>query len=256
MKEISRLKELYMHQSKHSNYQILPKKLSKYLGNKPLLIHSRHEESRLRFITDVIKIKGKSVLDVGGNTGYFSLELLDQGANSVAFYEGNKEHAEFVKLSADLLGFNNRITVVNEYLDFSDTNSISKKYDVALVMNVLHHLGDDYGNTSIQVEEAKNLIKKSLKQMALISSILVFQIGYCWKGDRNSPLFTNGTKVEQIEFVNQATSGYWEIMSIGIPQLKGEKVDYEEPLEENLKRRDDLGEFLNRPLFVLKNIQG
>lgn len=34
--------------------------------------------------------EGKSVLDIGGNSGFFTFELIEKGAKKIHYYEGNK----------------------------------------------------------------------------------------------------------------------------------------------------------------------
>ena len=70
-------------------------------------------------------------------------------------------------------------------------------------------------------------------------------------------LFKNGTKKELISFIKKGIKKNFEIVDIGIPEFINNNIIYAEPNDENMKRRDDLGEFLNRPLFILrsKNIE-
>jgi SAM-dependent methyltransferase len=253
MDNLSRLRDLYRIQSKHSNYQVLPGRLSPLLGGESLGTRSRYEASRLEFITDNLDPNNRSILDIGGNTGFFSIELLDLGAKSATLYEGNPAHAEFSRLAATVLGLSGRMTVIGEYLDLPCPN-LDRKYDVTLLMNVLHHLGDDFGDPAISAGKARELIRESLRSLARFSEFLVFQLGYCWKGNRALPLFEEGTKKEQVEFVSLAAYGFWETLSIGIPEVKDGLVSYREPTPENMKRQDPLGEFLNRPLFILKSL--
>jgi hypothetical protein len=83
----------------------------------------------------------------------------------------------------------------------------------------------------------------------------VLQIGFCWKGNRNHILFGNGTKQEMIEFVKGAIEGAWSIEHIGVAEGTKSAPEYNELSPENIQRRDDLGEFLNRPIFILKSNQ-
>lgn len=254
MRDIDKLCFLYKNQSKHANYQILPRKLQPFFESHPIQIKSRHEEERLNFIKANINISQKSLLDIGGNTGFFTFELLDSGATSATLYEGNRIHAEFVHTAAKLLNLSNRLTVINSYFDSSINGISPSHFNVTLLMNVLHHIGDDYGDKSITINKARELVANSLKNLAAFTDILAFQIGYCWKGNRNLPLFKTGSKQEQIDFLIQSTENYWKVSAIGIPQITDQKIAYEKPTKENMNRQDGLGEFLNRPLFILKSL--
>jgi hypothetical protein len=253
MSQIATLRDLYMRQSKHSNYQVLPSRLQQLLGGDAIDIRSRFERERLAFVAAHLDFTGKSIVDVGANTGYFSIESLDLGARSVQAYEGNAAHAEFLHLTAAVLGETGRLSIANSYLQFPRP-VLAGHYDIGLLMNVLHHVGDDFGDRSLDVRAARCLIGESLREMAQHCSQLVFQLGYCWKGNRSLPLFRHGTKQEQIDFIADESAGYWSIEAIGIAEVGAQhEVAYVAPCEANLRRRDDWGEFLNRPLMVLRS---
>jgi SAM-dependent methyltransferase len=253
MNQIATLRDLYMRESKHSNYQVLPRRVRQLLGSEAVATLSRFECERMAFVAANVDFAGQSVLDMGANTGYFSIESLDLGARSVLACEGNAAHAEFLRLAAAALGDTGRLTVANAYLQFPQPH-LPGLYGVGLLMNVLHHVGDDFGDRSLDAHAARRFIGESLRNLAGHCSRLVFQLGYCWKGDRSLPLFRHGTKQEQIDFVADETAGSWSIEAIGIPQVGPQReVAYMAPCEANLRRRDDWGEFLNRPLFILKS---
>lgn len=249
-----RLIKLYSNKSKHSNYQILPIKLKTILAQDDIQTTTRSEFERLKYILNRIDFNGKSVLDIGANTGYFSFELLDAGARSVHYYEGNKEHVEFVQLAADTLELGGKIKITNDYYDFS--GSFDGHYDIGLLFNVLHHVGDDYGDKNASIDDAKQLIVQQLNNMSTVTDTLVYQMGFNWQGNVSKCLFPSGTKQEMIDFVRKGIDGFWQIESIGIAQRIKGKISYEDITNENIKRDDNLGEFLNRPIFILKSIGG
>lgn len=246
----ARLAELYGRISKHSNYQVLAPRVEALLAGIELETHSRWERERLEFIRGAIDFSVDAVLDIGGNSGFFSFEALELGARRVHYYEGNPDHCEFVATAAGLLGYGDRLQVHSEYFDFSSTPP--EPVQVALLLNVLHHVGDDYGAGVDSVAIAREVMVKQLNVLADSVEHLVLQIGFCWKGDTRKLLFKEGIKAEMIDFVAAATAGFWDIQRIGIPEKRGESVVYAQPSENNLKRDDSLGEFLNRPLFILK----
>lgn len=248
---IDKLIQLYSEKSKHSGYQVLPDRLEQILPHDHVSIKSRHERERLDYILKELEIEDKTILDVGGNTGYFTFELIDNGAKQVHYYEGNKAHSEFVDLSSKVLGTTDKVKIANRYFNFD--NLLDERYDIVLVLNILHHLGDDYGDTNLSLQEAKKTIINQMNNMANIAGTMVFQMGFNWKGNRYTCLFQNGTKGEMIEFIEKGTKNYWEIFKIGVPEKIDDKVIYKDLNDENIKRRDDLGEFLNRPIFIMKS---
>jgi len=250
--EIENLKTLYARTSKHSNYQILPECLKPLLDETEIDVKSRFERERLDYILQYINPNGKSILDIGGNSGYFSFELIDRGAKHVDYYEGNKTHSEFVLRAAELLNCSDKLIVYNEYINFRESCH-DRHYDVVFLLNVLHHVGDDYDEKDLTLLKAKQKIIESVNALAGKTSSMIFQLGFCWKGNRDFLLFKNGTKEEMIDFISENTKEFWEITDIGIPVLGGGKVSYNNLNQDNIKRDDKLGEFLNRPIFVLKS---
>ncbi|MCB0752604.1 MAG: hypothetical protein KDC52_14125 [Ignavibacteriae bacterium] len=118
------LNELLEKTSKHSYYQVIPECLSHLVNSKDLEIKSRWERERLEYILRFIKPKNKTFLDIGGNTGFFSFELLENGASKVYYYEGNKEHATFVNEASKLIGYQEKLLVMDKYFDFLDSKRI------------------------------------------------------------------------------------------------------------------------------------
>ncbi len=252
MRAAEKLAALYAQQSKHSNYQVLPLALESILGNGNLTTKSRFERQRLDYILSKIQVRDKSVLDIGGNTGFFSFEVVAAGANTAQVYEGNAAHCEFVTLAAEVLG-SEKVSCINRYYDFPGENK--EKFDVALLLNVLHHVGDDYFDSKIGISEARLEIIRQLNSMSSIVDTLVFQLGFNWRGDSRKPLFENGTKKELIKYVSDGVSGFWRVSSVGVAVKKGDSIVYEDLNSVNVARNDSLGEFLNRPIFILEAIK-
>jgi SAM-dependent methyltransferase len=218
-------------------------------------VNSRWEEERLAYLLQHVDVTDKTVGDIGGNTGFFTFELIDQGAKDVYYFEGNQHHASFVAEAAAQLQLAERVHVANQYFSFDpESSDLEHRLDVLLLLNVLHHVGDDYGDQTMSAERGLDHISQSLRNIASCCQQLVFQLGFNWKGDRNACLFEHGTKAELIDFVRSAAAGIWNIDQIGIPVRVADKVVYQELNSQNIARDDSLGEFLNRPLFILSRV--
>jgi len=236
---------------KHSAYQVLPEIIKNLIGKTDIKFYPKYEKERLNYITKKVNIKDKTILDIGCNTGYFVFEFLEQEAKKITCYEGGKHHSQFVELATQLIKQEKTIKVISEYYDF---NSTTERCDIVLLLNVLHHLGDDYGEKNQTRAEAKDNMLNQLNSMSRNTNLLIFQMGFNWKGDINQCLFEQGTKSEMIHFIKNGTKGYWDIMDIGVAVGSKQNAEYIDLNDENIERKDSLGEFLNRPLFIMKSL--
>lgn len=244
------LLQLYRNTSKHSQYQVLPTRVKALLPQDQVEVTSRWERERLDYVCARLDVTGKRVADIGGNTGFFSFELLDRGAARVAYHEGNPEHCAFVAHAARQLGLSDRLHAHPGYVDFEHPGL--PVHDVVLLLNVLHHIGDDYGDKATRIEQVQATIVQALKAMSHRARHLVFQLGFNWQGDRNKPIFAHGSKAEVIALVNSLAEDY-ETLAVGIAERRDGVVAYRDLNDTNVARDDALGEFLNRPLFILRS---
>jgi len=244
---------LYNHISKHSNYQIIHPSLNTILDIRNIQdINSRFEKERMKFIENIINLKNKTIVDIGGNTGFFSFASLEAKANKVVLIEGNSYHAEFVSIATSLLNYHNLI-VINQYFDFEST-VYEKPVDITLMMNILHHYGDDFGDNNSSRENVKNKIIEYINNLASQTSYLVLQLGFCWKGNRHELLFDSGEKKEMIKFILEGTINNWKVVKIGIAEVIDNTTTYLPLSNGNIHRNNQIGEFRNRPLFILKSL--
>ena len=80
-------------------------------------------------------VKNKSVLDIGCKYGYFCHEAILRGANVVNGIEISDANVEIAKKIVEL--WDRDIEIFEK--DFLDTD-FNKKFDVVLMLNVLHHI--------------------------------------------------------------------------------------------------------------------
>jgi len=245
----NKLIKLYEINSKHSNYQVMPTVLKDLIPSTEINIKSRFEFERLAFLKEHLNLSDKKILDIGGNSGFFTFESITNGAKQVDYIEGNKAHADFVKEASTILNLN--VHVYNQYLNF-DAELPNEPYDIILLFNVIHHFGDDFGDKGISIQNAKEKMIESINYFIGKTEYLVLQLGFCWKGDRNTLLFKNGTKEEMIDFVSNGVNGNWSIESIGVAEDFAGVTEYKTLNKTNIIRNDSLGEFRNRPIFILK----
>ena len=242
---------LYEKNSKHSNYQILPEVLKEYLDQDKLNINSRYEKERMQYFKSKVLFKNKKLLDIGANTGYFTFESVDAGVSQALVYEGNTNHSKFIEEASKIVKY--PIKVNHSYYTFDEKNE--EQFDIVLLLNIVHHFGDDYGNQSVHKADAKKHMIQCINSLSYNCETMIFQMGFNWKGDRHDCLFDEGTKKEQIEFIKNGVKDFWQVQEIGVAQKYEDKVVYEDVNGENIKREDSIGEFLNRPIIILKSLR-
>lgn len=248
---IERMKALYGKTTKHSHYQIMPDFLAELVDPSTLSKkHSRYEKERMAYFTRHLDFRGKKVLDIGANTGYFTFSSVSAGAAKVTAMEGNAEHAEFLRTAAQL--FHKPVELVEGYLDFKGAIP-SAPFDIVLLLNVLHHVGDDFGDRTISIAAAKQAIIDNLNYFSDMTKHMVVQIGFSWKTNYDLPLFERGTKAEMIAMFRDGIKDHWEELAIGIPEEHDGVTQYYELSADNVARVDALGEFRNRPVFILRS---
>jgi len=243
------LKDLYLQSSKHASYQLVHPLVASHLGDTTDLPAGKLEQERQAYFDRALPLLGARVLDIGANTGYFSFGALQSGARHVTCYEGNAEHAAFVAHCAEMARLSERLTMNACYFDFKQP--FAQPYDVTYCLNVLHHLGDDFGDGSLSIEAARAQMLRCLNYMADMTRTLVLQLGFNWKGDVRHPLFDGGEKSALIDFVAHGSAEKWVIEEVTVPNPVS-KV-FEPISEDNLPRNNQIGEFMNRPLFKLRS---
>lgn len=246
----ARMTDALIKRSKHSHYQALhPKVLSKLTVPSDYRPKSLLEAERDDFTAEHLSYDGARVADIGANTGYFSIAALERGAASVDAYEGNPQHAAFLRDSAELLRMTDVLQVHERYVTFEPYDI--PEYDISICYNVLHHLGDDF-RSGLTLQQATEAMSQALRTLVTYSRTCLFQMGFNWKGNRALPLTKEGTKSEIIEFVRASLSGLDAELVVGC--FVPETGTYQIAGHDNLPRFDDLGEFLNRPIFVIRRV--
>lgn len=245
----NKFKRLLEISSKHSQYQEIHSSLNDFIREKGG--QKRKEKLRSDFMTTNLNFNNKTVLDIGANSGYFVFSAIESGARQVTAYEPNSHHADFIFQASELINKSDKVRIINNFFDFSQPADIV--FDIILCLNVLHHIGDDYGDKEISRENAKYIISTQIQNLATFGDYCFLQIGFNWKGDVDKPLFNYGTKAELIDFVNSACTDCWRIKEIAV--FDPHEDQYKSLDDKLIHRFEEIGEFLNRPIFLLEKIE-
>lgn len=82
-------------------------------------------------------LKGKSVLDIGCNAGFYSVEMKRRGAERVVGIDSDERYLAQAKLASEVLGFSD---IELRKLDAYDVGALGEKFDLVIFMGVLYHL--------------------------------------------------------------------------------------------------------------------
>jgi tRNA (mo5U34)-methyltransferase len=82
-------------------------------------------------------LTGKSVLDIGCNAGFYSIEMKRRGAGRVLGIDSDERYLAQARLATEVLGFND---IEFAKLDVYDVGAIGAAFDVVIFMGVLYHL--------------------------------------------------------------------------------------------------------------------
>jgi tRNA (mo5U34)-methyltransferase len=82
-------------------------------------------------------LTGKTVLDIGCNAGFYSIEMKRRGAARVLGIDSDERYLSQARLAAEALGFDD-VTFAN--LSVYDVGSLGETFDVVIFMGVLYHL--------------------------------------------------------------------------------------------------------------------
>ncbi len=81
-------------------------------------------------------LAGKSVLDIGCNAGFYSIEMKKRGAGRVLGIDHDESYLEQARFASSVLGAKVEFRRMSVY----DVAELEEKFDIVLFMGVLYHL--------------------------------------------------------------------------------------------------------------------
>jgi tRNA (mo5U34)-methyltransferase len=82
-------------------------------------------------------LSGKSVLDIGCNAGFYSMEMKRRGADRVVGIDSDDRYLAQARLAAETLGHDN---IEFRNLSVYDVGALGERFDLVIFMGVLYHL--------------------------------------------------------------------------------------------------------------------
>jgi tRNA (mo5U34)-methyltransferase len=83
-------------------------------------------------------LSGKSVLDIGCNAGFYSIEMKRRGADRVLGIDSDERYLAQARFATEVLGYEDDVEFAK--LDVYDVAAIGETFDLVVFMGVLYHL--------------------------------------------------------------------------------------------------------------------
>ncbi len=81
-------------------------------------------------------LRGRTVLDIGCNAGFYAMEMKSRGADRVVGIDSDADYLAQAQFAAEVTGLQIEFRQLSVY----DVGSLGEKFDVVLLMGVLYHL--------------------------------------------------------------------------------------------------------------------
>jgi tRNA (mo5U34)-methyltransferase len=81
-------------------------------------------------------LRGRTVLDIGCNAGFYSLEMKRRGADRVVGIDSDEMYLAQARFAAEVCGFDIELRRMSVY----EVGNLGEKFDLVLFMGVLYHL--------------------------------------------------------------------------------------------------------------------
>ncbi len=101
-----------------------------FLGDYPAVKWSRFADAVPR------DLRGKTVLDIGCNAGFYSIEMKRRGAARVLGIDSDEGYLAQARFASDVLGADIELRCMSVY----DVGRLRERFDVVLFLGVLYHL--------------------------------------------------------------------------------------------------------------------
>jgi tRNA (mo5U34)-methyltransferase len=82
-------------------------------------------------------LTGKTVLDIGCNAGFYSMEMKRRGAERVVGIDSDERYLAQARFAAETLGYRN---IEFRNLSVYDVGALGERFDLVIFMGVLYHL--------------------------------------------------------------------------------------------------------------------
>lgn len=153
-------------------------------------------------------LTGKSVLDIGCNAGFYSVEMKRRGADRVLGIDADQRYLDQARLATQALGFTG---VEFRKLDVYDVGRLREKFDVVIFMGVLYHLRHPLlALDLIREHVARDLLLFQTMQQGSTEVMDVPEDHPFYEpGSWTPPAYFDAPAYPKMHFIEQRFSGDW-----------------------------------------------
>lgn len=169
---------------RHGNYQEIPPGLpDEFYRQLPEYPKTRLDSERFRWMAEHADFKGRSLLEIGGNLGYFSIRALrDAEASHSVIYEPVEQLAKAGRALARAFGIADRLEVRTVPVHLDSLGELPR-VDLIINLNVLHHAGHDFATDEVRTrDEWWDYARRTLSGLGQVAPAMIFQTGFNWGG--------------------------------------------------------------------------
>ena len=200
--------------SRHFFYQKIPD----FISGKKKNIKIDQDLMRLKWFLKHFKAKNANVLDIGSNFGFMCLNLSKVRKYICTGFESEKQVYKFSKKLKKKSKLTN-VFFYNKQFKFNNLDNL-KKYDIIILLNVLHHAGHTYDKNKIK--NSKNWVNYTINYLKKIrekSKYIFFQTGNV---NFNSQYFNSKNTFKIIPQIMKKSG--WKIKKIGVVENFNSKI--------------------------------
>ncbi len=147
-------------------------------------------------------LSGKSVLDIGCNAGFYSIEMKRRGAERVLGIDSDDRYLAQARLASGMLGHDG---IEFRRLDVYDVGALGERFDVVIFMGVLYHLRHPLLALDLIYEHVADGLL--IFQSMLRGSKQVLEVGENYDFNDTEHFFESG--YPKLHFVERRYAGDW-----------------------------------------------
>lgn len=153
-------------------------------------------------------LSGKTVLDIGCNAGFYSMEMKRRGAARVLGIDSDDRYLEQARFVAETLGFDG---IEFRKLDVYDVGALGETFDVVVFMGVLYHLRHPLLALDLIREHVAGdlmlfqTMQQGSKDVLLVPEDHPFHV----PGTKQPPTYFDNPAYPKMHFVERAFANDW-----------------------------------------------